>query len=114
MTQHDTHGLHHQHKRKRIHEKHEVYPHPNPWKRLMDRIVYAVALIGPVMTLPQVYKIFVAKSAAGLSLISWMTYFFAACFWLAYGIMHKEKPLIFTSVLWVVLDLLIVIGIFFY
>ena len=35
-------GYHHFHRRKRIHLKHEKYPHPNKWKRLIDKISQAV------------------------------------------------------------------------
>ena len=111
---HDSHGLHHFHKRKRIHQKLEPYPHPHKWKRFMDNAVYAVGVFGPVMTLPQVATVWLEKNASGLSLISWIAYLLTAVFWFIYGIMHKEKPIIFTYGIWIVLDLLIVIGVLMY
>jgi len=39
-------AVHHLHKRKRIHEKHEVYPHPDKWKNRLDKIIYFIAIIG--------------------------------------------------------------------
>ncbi|MFH1586011.1 MAG: SemiSWEET family transporter [archaeon] len=107
-------GLHHYHVRKRIHEKHEPYPHPNKWKRLMDKIIYPVAFAGPIMTLPQVYNIWIKKNASGVSIISWSSYLLFSMLWLTYGLMHKEKPIIYSSILWVILELLLVAGLLIY
>ncbi len=111
MSQHDAKGLHHYHLRKRIHEKHEKYPHPNKWKRLMDDSVYLVAIFGPLMTLPQILNIWIDKNASGVSIVTWGGYLLGALFWLAYGIMHKEKPIIFTYTVWIVLYSIVVLGI---
>ena len=110
----DGHGLHHFHKRKRIHIEHEPYPHPNKWKRIMDKLIYFVGIFGPIMTLPQLMIIWIEKNAAGVSLISWGSYLIIAVFWIIYGIMHKEKPIIITYSLWVLLDIFIVIGVLLY
>ena len=107
-------GLHHFHRRKRIHKKHEPYPHPNKWKRFMDRAIYIVGIFGPIMTLPQLTKIWVEKNASGVSLISWTAFLLYAIFWLIYGIMHREKPIIFAYILWVTLQAIVVIGIIIY
>lgn len=107
---HLDHGLYHFHKRKRIHQKLEPYPHPDKWKRLMDNLIYVVGIFGPVMTIPQLIKIWVEKNASGVSAISWAAYLIASLFWLAYGVMHREWPIIFNAVLWVVLEILIIIG----
>jgi uncharacterized protein with PQ loop repeat len=107
---HDSHGLHHFHKRKRIHKKHEPYPHPNAFKKFLDKAIYAIGVIGPVMTIPQITKIWIDKNAAGVSVISWTAYLVTAFFWLVYGVFHKEKPIIITYAIWIFLDLFIIIG----
>ena len=113
MIQH-TEGLHHFHTRKRIHVKHEPYPHPHKWKRFMDHAIYAVGIFGPIMTIPQVTKIWIHRNAAGVSAISWISYIIAAVFWLIYGIMHKEKPIILTYTIWIFLEIFIVVGVLLY
>lgn len=110
----DSHGLHHFHKGKRIYQKHEKYPHPEKWKRFFDRCIYIVGVFGPIMTIPQLIKIWVEKNAVGVSIVSWSGYLIAAIFWLIYGVIHKEKPIIFTYSLWIVFDIFIVIGVFLY
>ncbi len=104
-------GLHHFHRRKRIYQGYEPYPHPDKWKNFMDKAIYFVGIFGPVMTLPQLKKIWLDNNTAGISAISWGAYTITSSFWLCYGIMHKEKPIIITSAIWIILDILIVIGV---
>jgi len=111
---HETHGLHHFHIRKRIHHKFEKYPHPDKFKRIMDKLIYVVGVVGPIMTIPQLMKIWIDKNASGVSAISWGAYLITAIFWLVYAILHKEKPLILTYSLWIVLEALILIGTLLY
>ena len=107
-------GLHHFHKRKRIYVNHESYPHPDKWKRLMDKLIYVVGIAGPLMTIPQVAKIWLEKSAAGISIIAWISYIVSSAIWLIYGIMHKDKPITISSLMFVVVNLLVVIGALIY
>ncbi|MBT5022229.1 hypothetical protein HOK51_01350 [Candidatus Woesearchaeota archaeon] len=111
---HDTHATHHIHRRKRLHVNHEKYPHPNKLKNFMDKAVYATGIIGPIMTFPQLVKIWIHQNASGISVISWITYLLTAVVWLIYGIIHKEKPIILTYSIWIILDMFIVIGILIY
>lgn len=106
--------LHNVHQRKRIHLKKEPYPHPDKFKRLMDKLAYAGGGLGLVFTLPQLTKIWIDKTASGVSAISWMAYAVGAIFWVIYGIAHKEKPIILTYSIWIILDILIVIGTLMY
>lgn len=113
MTNH-TEGLQHHHLRKKIQQEQELDPHPVKWKRFIDRAIYVVGLIGPIMTIPQLTKIWIEKNASGVSAISWAAYTVVAIFWIIYGVAHKEKPLIIISAVWVVLEVLIVIGTLMY
>ncbi len=61
-------GMHHLHKRKRVHEKLEKYPHPEKFKRFIDKVIYVFAIVGPLMNLPQLYKIWGDKTAQGFLL----------------------------------------------
>jgi uncharacterized protein with PQ loop repeat len=96
---HSTKGLYHLHTRKRVHVKRQKYPAKQKLKRVVDTIMYAGAFLGPLFTLPQVLKIWVGKDAAGISLFTWSFYFVSAMFWVVYGTVHKEKPIILTYVL---------------
>ena len=104
-----TEGLRH-HLRTRIHKKHKPHLHSVKWKGFIDHAIYVVGLIGPIMTIPQLTKIWVEKNASGVSAISWSAYIVVAIFWILYGIAHKEKPLIVISSIWIVLEVFIVVG----
>jgi len=87
-------GMHHLHIRKRIHKKHEPYPHPDKIKRYFDKVIYLIAFFGPLMTLPQLLQIWIYREAGGVSVISWTGFCVFSVMWLIYGFLHKEKPLI--------------------
>lgn len=106
--------LHHHHVRKRVHEKLEKYPSPDKTKRFLDRVIYFVGVSGPIMTLPQLYEIWINQNTAGVSLISWGWYLATAFVWLTYALVHKEKPLIVTYILWIIIEFFIVLGILIY
>ncbi len=94
--------------------KKDPYPHPDKWVRLLDKIVLAAGVLGPVMTLPQIMLIYGMKSAAGLSLISWGLYAFFDVFWIIYGIVHRERPIMIAYILWFTVNMCVVAGILMY
>ncbi|MFW5705114.1 MAG: PQ-loop domain-containing transporter [Nanoarchaeota archaeon] len=106
--------LHHLHLRKRLHKNLEPYPHPEAGKNFLDKMIYFVAILGPIMTIPQVLKIWITQNAGGLSLISWTTYFFTGIIWLIYATIHKEKPLVFMYIFWLVIYVFVIWGIIMY
>lgn len=107
-------GLHHYHLRKRVYKIGEQLPNPDKWKRFLDSVIYIVGVLGPIMTLPQVFKIWVWHQAGGLSVISWGSYILFDIFWLMYGIAHKEKPIILTYASWILINSLVVSGVLLY
>ena len=111
---HDTHVKHHQHIRKRIHKKFEKYPHPDKLKNIVDKLVYIAGFFGLAMTIPQITKIWIEKNAAGISVISWASYFVIGAVMILYGIVHKEKPLIVTYILWEIFYVFIIVGALIY
>lgn len=83
-------------------------------KRSMDKIIYVVALIWPILTLPQIWRVWVYKNPSGLSLFTWWAYVLSAILWIVYGIVHKEKVIIFSNILWVIVNLAVLIGTIIY
>jgi len=107
-------NIHHIHQRKRVHQKLEPYPHPNPRIRFLDDLLLAVAVIAPLTNFPQVFQIFYLKDASGVSLLSFSLFAFFNTFWIAYGLVHREKPIIIASFLWFATNLMVVAGIMMY
>ena len=107
-------ATHHLHKRKRIYKKKEPYPHPEPWKRFLDKLVYVVGIVGPLSAIPQILKIWIEKVATGVSSITWAFYLMGSIIMLFYAITHKEKPLIIMYSSWIIINTIIFIGILIY
>ncbi len=118
-------GLHHFHKRKRKKKKtikqttqNIKSPYETPsrtkLKHFMDTVIYIVAVLGPLIAIPQVLKIWHVKDATGVSLITWLGYLAGGFFWLTYGLLHREKPIIITNALWIFVQIFIIIGIIRY
>jgi len=94
---------------------HGIHRHAKKKKRAKQRstvdwLVYLAIVIGPVLTMPQVYSIWV-QGSKGVSVISWIAYLVASLIWLVYGVKHKDRPIIIVEAIWVVLEVLIVAGI---
>jgi uncharacterized protein with PQ loop repeat len=107
-------GLHHISKRKRVAKKLEAYPSRKFWIRFLDKLLVIIAIVGPLTALPQVWNVFINKSVVGLALSSWSLWAFFNLFWLAYGFVHKEKPIIITYFLWFLVNASVAIGILLY
>ena len=103
-------SIHHMHVRKRIHQNLEPYPHPDRYKNLLDNLVFVFALFSAIMTLPQLLQVWIAGHASGVSAISWGAYTVTACFWVVYGMAHKEPMIITVNALFAVLNALVFLG----
>jgi MtN3 and saliva related transmembrane protein len=80
----------------------------------MDKIVYVAAIITPLMTIPQFYKIWFEAETLGVSLLTWIAYLAVAVIFAAYGYLHKEKPIIIMYVSLAIIEALIVVGLLLY
>lgn len=109
-----THPIHHMHIRKRMHQNLEQYPHPNKMKRMLDKSIYAIGVVGPIMTIPQIINVWIEKETSGISLLSWSTYTILALIWLFYGYVHKEKPIIIAHIFSFLVNFAVVFGAFLY
>ena len=83
-------------------------------KKFFDRSIYFIGVVSPAMTVPQVWKVWENHSTAGLVSASWITYLIVSFFWLGYGIVHKEKPIILINVCWILVNSAMVAGIYLY
>jgi len=80
------------------------------WKRFVDKAIYPIGLMSPLLTYIQAAKIWFNKDASGVSLLAWGGYTVISFFWLNYGVFNKVKPLILVEALAIIGYILIVIG----
>jgi len=107
-------GLHHQHIRKRIHKKHEEYPHSNKLKRFYDKFIYVIVIIAPITNIPQLLRVWIEKDASGVSPTSWFLFSGISITWLIYGILHKDKHILLMNTLLMIIQATIAIGAIIY
>jgi uncharacterized protein with PQ loop repeat len=77
--------------------------------KLLDRIVMIVSILYPLSAVPQLIEI-VHGNAAGVSVLSWLSFFACASLFLVYGLRHRVMPMIISNSLWVVVDGLVVVS----
>ncbi len=76
--------------------------------------MFAIAIFGPLSTLPQVHQTLTTRDVSGMSLFTWGLWAALTVVWLIYGILHKEKPLIISQGIYLVLNLIVVGAIVLY
>lgn len=76
--------------------------------------MFAIAIFGPASALPQVHQTLTTKDVSGMSLFTWGLWAILTVVWLIYGIIHKEKPLIISQGIYLVLNLVVVAAIILY
>lgn len=94
-------------------EKHERL-HKKRYVRFIDRYVFIVAIGGPLTTIPQITKIWVNQNAQDISVATWALFVLSASIWLFYGIAHRNKPIIISNLLWVLLEGMVLAGAIIY
>jgi uncharacterized protein with PQ loop repeat len=51
------------------------------------------------------------KNADNIAFLSWASWAFFNLFWLAYGIAHKDKPIIITYILWLIVNTMMAVSV---
>ncbi len=84
------------------------------WIKYFEILMLIMGIIGPFATAPQLIKLYHTHShhARGLSLSSWIAYSLLALLWFLYGLVNKKAPIWVGNLIGLVMDLLMVIGIF--
>lgn len=70
--------------------------HPKPIDKdrsFLYRLTLITAVVQPLTTIPQAYKVYTTHNVAGLSLFTWLRYALAGLVFLAYGLKYKLKPI---------------------
>lgn len=76
-------------------------PHPT---RLGDRLIYVVAIVEPLFSLPQAYQIYHDKAAANVSILSWAGFEAMTLIWVWYGVVTRDTKVLVYQGLFFVID----------
>jgi uncharacterized protein with PQ loop repeat len=82
--------------------------------KLIDRLVYFAAIIQPLFSLPQAYQIFHARSAADVSILTWLGFEVMAVIWLWYAIVHKDRLILLYQGMFFLIDGSVLVGAIIY
>ena len=77
----------------------------------VEKILPFISIATMVMTLPQIWTIWVDRQAAGVSLLSWGTYLLGACLWFVHGLHKRDKTIYVACIGWILLDAAVVAGV---
>ena len=80
----------------------------------IDVLAYIVSSLSLLFTVDQVRIIWIEHHPVGVSFLSWAFYTASALVWFIYGVVHKDKVILTTNLLWFALSLLVVIGVVAY
>lgn len=78
---------------------------------VIDKSAYLMGAVTIAVNVPQLVSVWTAPDTGGVSLISWSGFLLGSCFWLLYGMLHREKPIITINAMLIAVQLLIVAGI---
>lgn len=107
-------GLHHLRARALLAKGLEPFPAIDAWKRFLDYLMYGVGIFAPLALVPQILQIYTTKSSEGLSLPTWLLLILVNTLWATYGAVHKDKHILFASVLMALFNSIIVVGVLMY
>ena len=77
---------------------------------LMRRALGFMSVATMLMTIPQVWTIWVSHQAAGVSALSWGAYLVSALLWLWHGIARRDPNIYLPCVGWILLDGAVLVG----
>jgi uncharacterized protein with PQ loop repeat len=83
-------------------------------RHILDRTIYIASFAGPMTAMPQIYTIFATQSATGVSIWSWILGLGFSAIWITYALFYRIKPILVSQCLWVMIDLIIIVGIMMY
>ena len=76
--------------------------------------MYFFTIATPLFELPQAYAIYASKSAEDVSMLTWSFFLLDNFVWIIYAMKRKVIPLLITTGLYLVIETVVVIGIFMY
>lgn len=77
---------------------------------VLRRFLGGMSIFTLVMTVPQVWTIWIDRQAAGVSILSWGAYFLSAVLWFWFGLKQGDKNIYLPCIGWMVLNGAVVVG----
>lgn len=112
-----TKGLHHKSLRKRELDGEYLYienSSQESFKIFYDKFIYVIVILAPLTNLPQLFSVWYLQNASGVSALSWFAFSAISITWILYGILHKDKHILYMNIALMIIQTLIAIGAILY
>ena len=86
----------------------------SPSESLLKRVLGGMSIFTMLMTVPQVWTVWVGHQAAGVSVVSWSAYLLSAVLWFWYGLQKNDRNIYLPCVGWAGLDAAVIAGALIY
>ena len=87
---------------------------PSESEGMLRRLLGGMSIFTLLMTVPQVWTIWVGHQAGGVSVLSWSAYLLSAVLWFWYGIQKRDRNIYLPCVGWAGLDAAVIAGALLY
>ncbi|HJY78960.1 MAG TPA: hypothetical protein VKE95_20125 [Burkholderiales bacterium] len=89
-------------------------PQPTAFSAVSDdvlrRALGAMSVFTIVMTVPQIWTIWVGQQATGVSVLSWSAYLVSALLWFWHGLRKRDRNIYLACIAWIVADSAVILG----
>lgn len=77
--------------------------------RVIDLAAYTVGIGGNLATIPQIIKAW-QSNAPGLAVLTWLLFVCIGFVWLAYALLHRQRPLIVAQTVSIAANMAVIAG----
>ena len=89
-------------------------PHPASLSAVSDaalrRALGAMSVFTIVMTVPQIWTIWIGQQASGVSVLSWSAYLVSALLWFWHGLRKRDRNIYLACIAWIAADSAVIVG----
>ena len=79
-------------------------------EHVVDRVIYFAVFFAPLSNIPQLLKVWGEGTAEGVSALSWFCFAGISALWLAYGLVHRDRPIIYMNVALICVQTAVAVG----
>jgi uncharacterized protein with PQ loop repeat len=77
---------------------------------VLRRVLGLMSVFTIVMTVPQIWTIWIAHQASGVSIVTWSAYLLSALLWFWYGLRKRDKNIYLPCIGWIAADSAVIAG----
>jgi uncharacterized protein with PQ loop repeat len=76
----------------------------------LRRALGAMSVFTILMTVPQIWTVWIDRQAAGVSILTWSAYLVSAFLWFAHGLRQRDRNIYLPCIAWIAADAAIIAG----